>query len=298
MLTVTQLSDLHVSPPGRRGYGGLAPDTAESFDAVLASAFGDGRRSDLTVVTGDIADRGAPEEYGIAADRLARIPTPVTVLPGNHDFSAPFEGRLPAPGVSMNRAERHGPWQFIYLDSNADGRHTDATGRLVDDEDRIRSNGRLGAAEVGWVDELLGASEAEHVWLWVHHAPGATGMFWQPPYTAEIEGLIERNPRIRGIGAGHTHTNEQPVVGERPVTICPSLTLNFDIDAWTTFPPGYRTYEFGDDGSVESRLHLLDDADWPRIPLPEAVVRFIEGELTWDEMRAAVQAELGVDLSH
>ncbi|MEM7338435.1 MAG: metallophosphoesterase [Actinomycetota bacterium] len=294
MITVTQLSDLHVSPPGFRGYGGLAPDTAESFAAAATHAFDGATRTELAVVTGDIADHGAAEEYEIAAERLAAIPVPTSILPGNHDFHAPFHGRLAGASVSTSRAERHGPWLFLFLDSNADGRTLDDLGRLVDNDDRIMASGSLGAAEVAWADELIGASDAEHVWLWVHHAPGASGAFDKPDFTAEFEGLVARHPHIRGIGAGHTHTNEQPTVASRPVHICPSLTLNFDVQEWTTLPPGYRTYSFADDGTVHSDLHLLDDERWPRIPLPEPVVQFFKAEIGWDEMQAAV----GLDLSH
>jgi hypothetical protein len=119
-------------------------------------------------------------------------------------------------------------------------------------------------------------------------------MFLQPSFTAEIEELIGRHPRVRGIAAGHTHTNERPTIADRPVHICPSLTLNFDIEEWTTLPPGYRTYEFRDDGTVNTTLHLHDDERWPRLPVPEPAIQYIQGQLSWEEM----QTKLGIDLSH
>lgn len=282
MLSVVQLSDLHVTEPGVRGYGGLAPDTGESFQAVAVEV-GEGHGHDLTVVTGDICDNGSAAEYEIAAARLSQLRTPVTVLAGNHDFDGPFQARMAGTRVAINRAERHHNWLFVYLDSNFDGRHIDETGRMVDNPDRIMANGGLGPAQIGWVDEILDASDADHVWLWSHHAPAASGMFDQPSFEGEIAGLIERHPNIAGVGAGHTHTNEAPTVAGRPVHICPSLTLNFDIHDWTTLPPGYRTYRFHPDGQVDSECHLIADDRWPRLPLPEPAVQVLRGEISWSE---------------
>ncbi len=287
MITITQFSDTHFSVPGHRSHGGFGYDTDAAWAATCAHAFaGPHDRDRLTVVTGDLVDRGQPDEYAIAIDRLGEIPTPVTVLPGNHDFHVPLTASVPRPGISMDRTLRIGPWLFVLADSNGDGRQLDADGRLVDKPDRIESNGRLGPAEVSWIEEMIRASDAAHVWIWSHHPPSMSGAFASPALDAEFEGLVARNPTIRGVGGGHVHTDLDAEIGGRPVHVCPAQTINFDLRRWTTLPPGYRTYEFHDDGSVVSRCHLLDDDRWPRIPLPQAVIGFFEGDVGWDEMMA------------
>lgn len=287
MVTITQFSDTHFSRPGNRSHGGFGYDTSETWQAAHAHAFG-GTQTDLCVVTGDVADHGEADEYEIAIGHLSDIPIPTNVLPGNHDFHIPLTVSVPRPGLTMDRLQRVGPWLFIFADSNFDGRTLDADGRLVDNPDRIEATGALGPAEVAWIDDVIAASDAPYVWLWMHHPPAVEGGFDKPGFNAEVEGLITRNPNIAGIGAGHVHSSVVRSIGQRPVYLCPALTISFDIDNWTTLPPGYRTYNFADDGTVTSECHLLDDERWPRFDLPKAVISHMKGLLSWDDMLEAM----------
>lgn len=288
MLTVTQLSDTHFSTPGNRSHGGFGYDTGVAFATVLEHGFADGAGPDLVVVTGDVADHGRPDEYEVAIEALSRIDAPVNVLPGNHDFDLPLRVSVPRPGLTMDRSHRLGPWLFLYLDSNAGGRELDATGRLVDLDDRIEATAALGERETAWIGEMIAASDAEHVFLWLHHPPGTPGGYGSRPLDAEVEAVIGANPTIRGLAAGHIHSDPVLSIADRPVFVCPALTINFDFEVWTTLPPGYRTFRFHDDGTIESDCHLIDDERWPRFDLPDPVVRHFKGELSWDELMTAL----------
>ncbi len=289
MITVTQLSDTHFSTPGNRSHGGFGYDTDRAFEAVLDHAFGRRRGTDLAVVTGDVADHGRPDEYAVAIEALSRIPVPTNVVPGNHDFDTPLRAAVPRPGLGMDRTQRVGPWLFVYADSNHLGRALDEHGRLVDREDRIDAAAALGPHEASWIGEMIEASDAEYTFLWMHHPPGMPGSYGSPTLDREVSTLLERHRSIRGVAAGHIHSDSVLEIADRPVYVCPALTISFDFEAWTTLPPGYRTYRFGDDGSIDSRCHLLDDDRWPRYDLPPAVVRHFKGDLGWNEL----MAELG-----
>ncbi len=78
----------------------------------------------------------------------------------------------------------------------------------------------------------------------------------------------------------------------RPVFVSPSLKNNFDLEANTWLPPGYRTYEFHPDDTVTSDLHLVDDERWPRRPFGRALRSLFMGELTYEEL-AAIAARRG-----
>ncbi|MEC9434432.1 MAG: metallophosphoesterase [Pseudomonadota bacterium] len=76
-LRIAQISDTH-----------LAPGQAEidaNFDALAAWIRAE--RPDLVVHSGDVTRDapGAPEELDYARARLAELPVPVAVIPGNHD---------------------------------------------------------------------------------------------------------------------------------------------------------------------------------------------------------------------
>ncbi len=274
MLSVIQFSDTHFSRPGHRSHGGSGYDTDAAWAASMADAFGPGTEPpDLTVVTGDVVDNGELDEYAVAAERLADIPTPVTVLAGNHDAALPLSVALPRPGVTLDRTLVLGSWLFVFLDSNGDGQVVTAEGRAVDHPRRVEAKGGLGAAEVAWFDDVLAASAAEHVFVWLHHPPGLTGRFAQPAFDTQVEALVGRHDRIRGFGAGHAHTDACVEVGGRPVWICPAQTVNFVMGERRTLPPGYRRYAFADDGTVTSRCRILepDEIRWPERILPPLV---------------------------
>lgn len=294
MITVTQLSDTHFGPDGHRSHGGLGYDTDAAFE-VAASRINEADRPDLIVVTGDLADQGQPVEYDKARNALSRLPGTVNVCPGNHDLHVPFEVGLPFHdpangGITMSRTMRIGSWLFLFADSNFSGRDLAAGGRLTDRESRMHeANGMLGAGEVAWLHDVVAASDAEHVFIWLHHPPAiGVGSFHVPEFDLEVTGVLEAHDRIRGLGAGHVHTDLVVELADRPVFVCPALTINLDFEAETLLPPGYRTYRFGDDGTVESEVQLFDGETWPRHPIPAAGMRFLRGEIGWDEMMAGL----------
>src|ERR1043165_1827272 len=85
-MLICQLSDLHVRPPGELAYRRV--DTAAYLRRCVAHIAALDPSPDAVVVTGDIADRGAPEQYAHALALLAPIAAPIYVIPGNHDDRA------------------------------------------------------------------------------------------------------------------------------------------------------------------------------------------------------------------
>lgn len=287
MIRVTQFSDTHFSTSGERSHGGFGYDTDDAWDTVLAHAFA-GEHPDLVVVTGDIADHGQADEYTKAAAQLTRMPVSANVCIGNHDTHVAFEAGLPRPGLTMSRTLRLGSWLFLFADSNHPGRELGPDGRLRDRPDRIEFNGGFGPHEREWIADTIAATDADYAFVWTHHPPLAPASMRQPAYDDEAAELLRRHDTLRGFGCGHTHTDTREELHGRPIFTCPAFTLNIDFAAMTTLPPGYRTYEFHDDGTVASTCHLFDDARWPRFPLPQPAVQWILGEIGWDELIASL----------
>ena len=286
MFRVTQFSDLHV----RTEPAGFGPDTDESWSAVRDDAFARDRPTpDMVVVTGDIADTGAPAEYEKVGRALAGLPAPVQLLPGNHDRQVPFEAILPRPGLSTGRTLRVGPWLFLFADSNHDGRVTTDSGGVTDRDDRTHRDGRFGPAEAAWIVETIAASDADHAFLWTHHPPNGFGMFESPALEAEAAEIVRAAPALRGLGVGHSHTTAVLDLHGVPVHQCPSLSTNVNHTSFVTIPPGYRTYEFADDGSIATEVHVVEDERWPSWELPEPGRRYVSGEIDLEQM----QEELG-----
>ncbi len=283
---VAQLSDTHFLEEGSEAEGGFAYDTAEAFDAVFAH-IGSHAPHDLVVVTGDVADHGRPAQYRRAADAFGRFASPVNVCPGNHDQDATFTAGLGRPAVGTSRAVEAGPWCFLFVDSNAGVMVPHPSGRHVDPmnyDDRLHGNGSLGEREASWVRDMCATTEAEHVFIWLHHPPDApVGLTEDAAYAEEWRTLIVDLPAVRGLGGGHTHVPAEYDFEGRPVFVSPSLKNNFDLVANTLLPPGYRTYDFAADGTVTSDVHLVDDPRWPRHPIGRAVASLLRGELSWEQ---------------
>ncbi|MCP3935800.1 MAG: hypothetical protein GY708_10555 [Actinomycetia bacterium] len=289
---VMQLSDTHFLGDGAIAEGGFAYDTSEAFDAVLAHAGRGAAGADLVVVTGDVADHGLPSQYRHAAEALGNFDLPVNICPGNHDLDATFTATLGRPGLSTTRVIEAGVWAFLFVDSNAGGMETDESGRQVDPQDpleRLHRNGTLGAREMAWVRDMCDTVDAPNVFVWVHHPPAPrVPMANDPDYSTEWAALLAGLPQVKGFGAGHTHIPDVYEFHGREVFVAPALKHCFDLENKTWLPPGYRTFEFGADGSVASELHLVEDDRWPRNLMGTAIVSLFNGELTFDELAEIV----------
>jgi len=194
--------------------------------------------------------------------------------------------------VSTSRMLRVDNWCHLFVDSNAGALRDTGDGHLVDPElyeDRLHINGTLGARETAWIREQVAATDAEHVFIWLHHPPQQTGPQGSAPlvaddgYAAEWQALLSDLPTVRGLGAGHSHVPAAYELDGVPVFMAPSFKNNFDLQAKTLLPPGYRTYEFGDDGSVKSENRFVDEDRWPRHPYGRAVHSLMMAEITFDE---------------
>lgn len=291
-IRIAQLSDTHFLEPGDEPEGGVAYDTAVAFD-VVRDDLAQHHSLDFVTVTGDIADHGRVGQYAYAAKALQQVDLPVHCCPGNHDQHDALTVALGRSNISVSRAVESGSWCFLFVDSNDGIRLVDDTGRTVDPplfEDRLHCDGSLGAREAAWVRAMCAATAAEHVFIWLHHPPGCeVPLMYNEPYTAEWIELLDELPKIRGFGGGHTHIPDQWQVAGRPVFVAPSLKNNFDLGAGTMLGPGYRTYVFEPDGTVESTVHVIDDERWPRAPIGRAVTSLFNGEITYDQLRAIAE---------
>lgn len=297
VIRVAQLSDTHFLEPGAEAEGGgYGYDTSEAFEAVLAHLL-DGPEPDLVVVTGDVADHGRAEQYEIAASALARLPAPVVVCPGNHDFDEPFRTAFVGGTIEAPLVTRHGPWAFVYADSNAGVMFADPDGARVDPpgDRRLHSNGSLGEDEAVWLTDTVASIDAEHIFVWLHHPPSAdVPLCADEEYDVEWSALMGSLEPVRGFGAGHTHVPSAYSFAGRSVFVAPSLKNNFDLTANTLLPPGYRTYEFRPDGTIESSVELIDDDErWPRRPFGRAVRALFMGEISYAELADIVARRSG-----
>src|SRR5215472_8649317 len=120
-MLICQISDLHVRAPGELAYRRV--DTARFVRRCVSHILAQRPLPDVVVVTGDLVDRGQPEEYEHLVSLLAPLSMPVYVIPGNHDERNALRSAFPAhrylhgAGEFLHYAVPLGPICLIGLDT-------------------------------------------------------------------------------------------------------------------------------------------------------------------------------------
>ncbi|MDF5756103.1 metallophosphoesterase [Spongiactinospora sp. TRM90649] len=240
MLTLAHVSDIHI---------GGSEESVQRAEAVVRHLAALPGSVDAVVVTGDIADHGAAEEYEIARDLLKPLPYPMIVCPGNHDARPEFRKVLlgeetAAEGLPVN--------QVLRL--------PDATIALCDSSIPGRPEGYLDDATLTWLDDILETSDTP-VFVGMHHPPVPLGI----PYVDEIalreperlaRLLLRRNRSVAALLVGHAHTAASANFAGLPVRVAPGVIstallpteTNLRVPLSYDLPPAYSLHVFEPDG--------------------------------------------------
>lgn len=230
---LAQLSDSHV----RAGAAGDGP--AAALEAAVASLLALSRTPDAVLISGDVADPGAPEDYVRVKELLAPLTVPIHVMPGNHDDRAGLRAAFDLPGDAdelIQYAVRTGPLRLVCCDTNKD-----------DGDD-----GEYGAARRDWLRTTLEAEPEMPTIVALHHPPLPSGIDQldtvglDPADSEALRVLLAGHPQVRCVVAGHYHRTSAGEVGGRPFVLCPSTYLQAELDlrpgaeiALNTEPTGY-----------------------------------------------------------
>ncbi len=210
-MIIAQITDLHVRPPGVRAYGGL--DTTAMLRRAVAAIAALEPAPDCVIATGDLADCGLAEEYGVLAEALAPLPMPVYVIPGNHD-------RREVMRTTLGGA-------YPYLKQDPDFLQyvvDDFPVRLVALDTVIpgEDGGAICAAREAWFAAALAAGRGKPTLVLMHHPPFVTGVPPMDPMMCRCSpafaGLVAQHPEIELIATGHYH---------RPIVVRWAGTLGF-----------------------------------------------------------------------
>jgi 3',5'-cyclic-AMP phosphodiesterase len=245
---LVQISDIHI------GGSEDGKDPIPRVEAVIEAIRSLPNAPDAVLVSGDLTDHGAAEEYEVVRGLLARLELPLHVLPGNHDDRGRLREALDLPGSGeepINYSASVGELRLVLLDSNVPG----------------QDPGRYDAERLAWLDEEL-ASEPERLTiLAVHHTPLTTGIpEWDAINLAAddreaLGALVARHPQLRAIVGGHLHRVAVSALGGCPVLSAPSAYLqvrpNFHRDEVTWIdPPGFAIHALRE-GELSSQVEMV-----------------------------------------
>jgi 3',5'-cyclic AMP phosphodiesterase CpdA len=231
---LVQLSDLHI------GGNENGVDPIPRLEAVIEAVRSLPSKPEAALVSGDLTDDGAAENYRVARELLARLELRLHVLPGNHDDRGRLREAFGLPGVGeepVNYSVEVAGLRLVLLDSNVPG----------------QDPGDFPPAQLRWLDEELGAVPERPTLLAMHHTPLATGSReWDeinlhPAQRDALAAVVGRHPQLRAIVGGHLHRVAASALAGCPVLSAPSTYLQVRPDfhrdqiEWVD-PPGFALH--------------------------------------------------------
>jgi len=229
-ILIAQISDLHIKRWGALAYG--RADTAAALARCIAELNRFVPRPQLVVISGDLADTPAQEEYAHLRELLAPLELPIVAVPGNHDGRSLLRAAFPAqpyaqPTGALNFSLSVGPLDIVLLDSSVPG----------------EPYGMLDADTLRWLDATLAASDSRPALLFLHHPPFVTGIEHMDRQNLrnanEFATIARRHPRARLLAAGHIHRATLTMFAGIAATICPAPNYAVALDLAAQLPPSF-----------------------------------------------------------
>lgn len=250
---LVQITDTHLC--SEQGGTLLDMDTDRSLQLVIDRVQQERGAPDALLLTGDLSDRGSLHAYQRLIHYLDKIPSPDFWLPGNHDDRR--EMLTAVEGSTRLCGEvQAGPWQIVLLNSQIPG----------------EVGGRLGASELQRLRDCLARAQSEdrYVLVCMHHQPVAIGSAWIDQQMVEdadaFWNLVEDYSAVRGVLWGHVHQEIDEQRGGIRLMASPSSCVQFAPGSEKfkadDKPPGYRWLELAADGSINTGVSRVTDAQF------------------------------------
>jgi 3',5'-cyclic-AMP phosphodiesterase len=228
---IAQISDLHIKPPGSLAYGRV--DTAKALERCVGALNEFTPKPDLVVISGDLADTPAAEEYDYLKRLLDPLQLPFVGIPGNHDSRELMRAAFPRAAYAfssgpLNQKVEAGALDLVLLDSSVPG----------------QPHGELDAPTLQWLDATLASAPERPALLLLHHPPFITGIWHMDRQNLrnadELASIVRRHPRVQLIAAGHVHRATLAMFAGVPTTICPAPNHAVDLDLAELRAPSFR----------------------------------------------------------
>jgi predicted phosphodiesterase len=202
---------------------------------------------DFSVIKGDIADRGLPEQFEAARRAFSGFAAPHHAFLGNHDYYGLHQG-LEVDGYALlgqpaaPRALDAGGWRLVLLETVEPGEH----------------HGVFGDARLRWLEDALceARETGTPTLLLAHHHPVPpefadrfpNDIAIRPEHSLALFDLVGRHPEVKGVLLGHTHRNRvrrHKAAGRTPFV---------EVQCTKDYPGGWAHYRLFEDGSFRQEV--------------------------------------------
>jgi 3',5'-cyclic AMP phosphodiesterase CpdA len=264
-MLICQLTDLHVRPVGKAANRVCETNmlTERAFRAVARL----NPQPDVVVITGDLTDCGLDTEYANLTGMLRTLaPTPVFVIPGNHDQRSNLRDALKhLPGVTADAryvqyAVDDYPVRLVMLDTLVPG----------------AAHGALAPEQLEFLDRTLAAVPDKPTIVGMHHPPFACGMIQDSinlHNAGAFAAVVARHPQVERIICGHHHRAVVARVAHAIALISPSVVhqvaMSFpphdpdDRGSLILEPPAFQLHRWTPTDGVVSHTIYVEDYPGP-----------------------------------
>lgn len=228
---IAQLSDSHITT------GPLGGGPAAGLQLALSRVMALDPLPDCVVITGDLTDHGRPDEYAALLEIIGSFPLPLHLTTGNHDDR---DALLDAVGGEAHYAVDYPEFTLVALDSLIPGSPA----------------GRLGAAQLSWLDDVLRRRPDVPALIGVHHPPVPVGIRFLDGMRLldgdALREVVSGHPNVARVMAGHVHRSITAGFAGSVLTVAPSLWRQAGLLFGSDEPPGYIAEPTG------FLLHMID----------------------------------------
>ena len=233
MTLIAQITDPHLRAQGVPAY--RIVETNMLAERAISAVNALDPQPDFTIVTGDLVDKGSPNEYSVGRRILDQLNSPYAIVAGNHDSSAELkkcfsdrEWATQMPGDSVQFSITVGEVRIVGLNSAVDN----------------KPYGHLTADELAWLSEELAADPDVPTIIALHHPPILTGLQGMDRSklrnSDDLKELLSGYGNIVRILCGHDHRPVFAPFGNTYVTIAPGMAHQVALDLRPDQPQQYN----------------------------------------------------------
>ncbi|MFK8184428.1 MAG: metallophosphoesterase [Phormidesmis sp.] len=277
------ISDLHIALPhtiwDAPNRFHLVEVSIPAFEQILTQLVAD--QPDFLLLPGDLVQHGERENHEWMVKRLAQLPFPTYVVPGNHDVVSQW-GSLPGDDPDKNRIaladfpqlyQAHGytdGQQLYYQHEILPGVHLIGLNSNAFDEEGAQIGvGLIDDAQLTWLEAQLASLSGKLVMVMVHHnvlehLPGQSqtklGQRYMVSNAPELVSRLQK-AKVPVAFTGHLHVQDVAQAGDFYAITTGSLV---------SYPHPYRLMSVKTDDSGRHQLRVESKRieqvpDWPTL---------------------------------
>jgi Icc protein len=224
-------------------------DTELSFRQTLEYAQSMQGKTDLILVTGDLAQDPCLTSYQRIVKEFEKYKTRTVCLPGNHDDLTLMQQLISNKQVNCEKYLKYKHWQVISLNSKKTG----------------SQGGYLATDELDYLADILNKQADLNTLIAVHHPPVPTNSPWMDKMMIEngeaLFSLLKNYPQVKAIICGHIHQELEVHKNNTMILGTPSTCFQFK-PLCTEYTldsrhPGYRVLKLFPNGLIKSNVYRL-----------------------------------------